>query len=35
MYAEEFYCNTCEAMKPTVDFKPYNIPNDKDEWEPT
>ncbi len=22
-------------MKPTVDFKPYNIPDDEDEWEPT
>ena len=34
-YAGELYCSTCKAIKPTVDFKPYNIPDNKNKWEPT
>ena len=33
MYTGELYCSTCKAIKPIVDFKPYNIP-DEDKWEP-
>ena len=35
MYIGELYYSTCEAMKPIVDFKPYNIPDNKDKWELT
>jgi hypothetical protein len=33
MYAGELYYSTCKVIKPMVDFKSYNIPDEEDEWE--
>ena len=34
IYIGELYYSTYKEIKPIVDFKPYNIPNKEDEWEP-